>query len=75
MTFELTRIKQRLADLEKGYKELSIWHDKNKRVFLELNVRSKKRLDYETKLTNSVNQAMQAIIEINDRLDLLEKKQ
>ena len=42
MTFELTRIKQRLADLEKGYKELSIWHDKNKRVFLELNVRSKK---------------------------------
>ena len=75
MTFELTRIKQRLSDLEKGYNELSIWHDKNKRVFLELNVRSKKRLDFETKLTNSVNQAMQAIIEINDRLDLLEKKQ
>ena len=49
--------------------------DKNKRVFLELNIRSKKRLDFETKLTNSVNQAMQAIIEINDRLDLLEKKQ
>ena len=45
------------------------------RVFLELNIRSKKRLDFETKLTNSVNQAMQAIIEINDRLDLLEKKQ
>jgi hypothetical protein len=75
MTFELTRIKQRLADLEKGYKELFIWHDKNKRVFLELNVRSKKRLDFETNLTNSVNQAMQAIIEINERLDALEKKQ
>ena len=35
MTFELTRIKQRLADLEKGYKELSFWHDQWKKLHLK----------------------------------------
>ena len=34
MTFEMTRIKQRLADLEKGYKELSFWHDQWKKLHL-----------------------------------------
>ena len=37
MTFELTRIKQRLADLEKGYKELSFWHDQWKKLHLHEN--------------------------------------
>ena len=35
MTFEMTRIKQRLADLEKGYKELSFWHDQWKKLHLK----------------------------------------
>ena len=37
MTFEMTRIKQRLADLEKGYKELSFWHDQWKKLHLQEN--------------------------------------
>ena len=43
MTFEMTRIKQRLSDLEKGYKELSFWHDQWKKLHLEEN-----NLDYKT---------------------------
>ena len=35
MTFELTRIKQRLTDLEKSYKELSFWHDQWKKLHLK----------------------------------------
>ena len=53
MTFELTRIKQRLADLENNQKKLL-------------------KLIFEV---NSTMEVMQAIIEINDRLDVLEKKQ
>ena len=48
MTFEMTRIKQRLADLEKGYKDLCSANDRNKQAFLhliELNKNTKKMLE------------------------------
>ena len=37
MTFEMRRLQQRLADLEKGYKELSFWHDQWKKLHLHEN--------------------------------------
>ncbi len=77
--------KKRLLNLEKGYKELSHWHDKNKMQVLETYFSNKKiheqfiesqkkQTDFQEKVVNSLNNAMQAIVEINERLQRLEEK-
>ena len=57
MTFEMTRIKQRLADLEKGYKELSFWHDQWKKLHLNASEASQKN----TELQGEVHETMKVM--------------
>jgi hypothetical protein len=77
--------KKRLLNLEKGYKELSHWHDKNKMQVLETYFSNKKiheqfiesqkkQTEFQEQVVNSLNNAMQAIVEINERLQRLEEK-
>ena len=77
--------KKRLLNLEKGYKELSHWHDKNKMQFMDTYFSNKKihekfiesqkkQTEFQEQIVNSINNAMQAIIEINERLQRLEEK-
>ncbi len=77
--------KKRLLNLEKGYKELTHWHDKNKMQVLETYFSNKKiheqfiesqkkQTDFQEQIVNSLNNAMQAIVEINERLQRLEEK-
>ena len=77
--------KERLLNLEKGYKELTHWHDKNKMQVLETYFSNKKiheqfiesqkkQTDLQEQIVNSLNNAMQAIVEINERLQRLEEK-
>ena len=77
--------KKRLLNLEKGYKELSYWHDKNKMQVLDTHFSNKKiheqfiesqkrQTEFQEQTVNSLNNAMQAIIEINERLQRLEEK-
>jgi len=77
--------KKRLLDLEKGYKELSHWHDKNKMQFMDTYFSNKKvhekfiesqkkQTEFQEQVVNSLNNAMQAIIEMNERLQRLEEK-
>jgi len=77
--------KKRLLNLEKGYKELSHWHDKNKMQFIDTHFSNKKiheklvesqkkQTEFQEQVVNSLNNAMQAIIEINERLQKLEEK-
>jgi len=77
--------KKRLLNLEKGYKELSEWHDKNKMQFMDTHFSNKKihekfiesqkkQTDFQEQIVNSLNNAMEAIIEINERLQRLEEK-
>ena len=81
----LQELNKKIIDLEKGYKELSYWHDKNKiltfdthlankKVHEELIKNQKRQTDFQEQLVNSLNQTMQAIMEINDRLSKLEDK-
>ena len=77
--------KKRLLNLEKGYKELSEWHDKNKMQFMDTYFSNKKvnekfiesqkkQTEFQEQVVNSLNNAMQAIVEINERLQRLEGK-
>tara|TARA_R100000426_G_scaffold66452_1_gene46346 strand:- start:99 stop:371 length:273 start_codon:yes stop_codon:yes gene_type:complete len=77
--------KKRLLNLEKGYKELSYWHDKNKMQFMDTHFSNKKvyekfiesqkkQTEFQEQIVNSLNNAMQAIVEINERLQRLEEK-
>ena len=77
--------KKRLLNLEKGYKELSEWHDKNKMQLMDTHFSNKKihekfiesqkkQTDFQEQIVDSLNNAMQAIIEINERLQRLEEK-
>ena len=53
----MTRIKQRLADLEKGYKDLSIWHDQWKKLHLKASEATVKN----TKLQGEVHKTMKVM--------------
>ncbi len=81
----IVTFKKRLLNLEKGYKELTHWHDKNKMQVLETYFSNKKiheqfiesqkkQTDFQEQIVNSLNNAMQAIVEINERLQRLEEK-
>jgi hypothetical protein len=74
MTFEMTRIKQRLADLEKGYKELSFWHDQWKRLHLKASEASVKNTQLQGEVHETMKVMNQAILELLDRVKKLEQK-
>ena len=61
--------KKRLLNLERGYKELSHWHDKNKMQFMDTHFSNKKiheqfiesqkkQTDFQEQIVNSLNNAM-----------------
>ena len=77
--------KKRLLNLEKGYKELSHWHDKNKMQFMDTHFSNKKiheqfienqkkQTEFQEQIVNSLSNAMQAIVQINERLQKMEEK-
>ena len=81
----IVMFKRRLLNLEKGYKELSEWHDKNKMQFMDTYFSNKKihekfiesqkkQTDFQEQIVNSLNNAIKAIMEINERLQRLEEK-
>ena len=74
MTFEMTRIKQRLADLEKGYKELSFWHDQWKKLHLKASEASVKNTHLQGEVHETMKVMNQAILELLDRVKKLEQK-
>ena len=74
MTFELTRIKQRLADLEKGYKELSFWHDQWKKLHLQENEAHVKNGILQKEVHETMKMMTQSILELASRVEKLEQK-
>jgi len=77
--------KRRLLNLERGYKELTHWHDKNKMQVLdthfsnktiheELIKNQKRQTDFQEQIVDSLNNAMESIMELNERLERLEEK-
>ena len=82
---DLQELKNKILDLEKGYKELSHWHDKNKMQFMdtyfsnkkiheELMKNQKRQTDFQEQVVNYIENAMEGIIQINERLQRLEEK-
>ena len=74
MTFELTRIKQRLADLEKGYKELSFWHDQWKKIHLLTKESIVKGAELHSETTDNVKLMREVILQLSERVEKLEQK-
>ena len=74
MTFEMTRIKQRLADLEKGYKELSFWHDQWKKLHLNASEASQKNTELQGEVHETMKVMTQSILELASRVERLEQK-
>ena len=70
----MTRIKQRLADLEKGFKELSFWHDQWKRLHLKASEASVKNTELQGEVHETMKVMNQAILELLDRVKKLEQK-
>ncbi len=81
----IVTLKRKILDLEKGYKQLTYWHDKNKmqvvnthfsnkKIHEEFIDSQKKQTDFQEQIVDSLNNVMQAIIEINERLQRLEEK-
>ena len=77
--------KRRLLNLERGYKDLTHWHDKNKMQILDTHFSNKKiheeliknqkrQTDFQEQIVDSLNNAMEAIMELNERLQKLEEK-
>ena len=74
MTFEMTRIKERLADLEKGYKELSFWHDQWKKIHMITKESIVKSAELHSELNDTIKTMSQAILELDERVEKLEQK-
>ena len=72
MTFELTRIKQRLADLEKGYKELSFWHDQWKKLHLNASEASKKTTELQSEVHETMKLMTDSIMELRQIVQKLD---
>ena len=64
MPFELTRIKQRLADLEKGYKELSFWHDQWKKLHLKASEATVKNTELQGEVHETMKVMTDSIMEL-----------
>ena len=72
MTFELTRIKQRLADLEKGYKELSYWHDQWKKLHLKASEATVKNQELQSEVHETLKLTTDSIIELRQIVQKLD---
>ena len=81
----IVMLKRKVLDLEKGYKQLTYGHDKNKmqavnahfsnkKIHEKFIESQKKQTDFQEQIVDSLNNVMQAIIEINERLQRLEEK-
>ena len=64
MTFEMTRIKQRLTDLEKGYKELSFWHDQWKKLHLKASEATVKNTELQGEVHETMKVMTDSIMEL-----------
>ena len=64
MTFELTRIKQRLTDLEKSYKELSFWHDQWKKLHLKASEATVKNQELQSEVHETMKLMTDSIMEL-----------
>ena len=60
----MTRIKQRLADLEKGYKELSVWHDQWKKLHLKASEASVKHTELQGEVHETMKIMTDSIMEL-----------
>ena len=74
MTFEMTRIKQRLADLEKGYKDLSFCHDQWKQIHLLTKESITKGAELHSETTDNVKLMREVILQLAERVEKLEQK-
>ena len=74
MTFKMTRIKQRLADLEKGYKELCEAHDFNKQGFLLTSKNFDKTLEHFEELSKTLDKMKLAILQQHELSKLVVQK-
>ncbi len=74
MTFEIRRIQQRLADLEKGYKELSFWHDKWKKFHLQETSCHVQNEILQKEVHETMKMMTQSILELASRVEKLEQK-
>ena len=72
MTFELTRIKQRLADLEKGYKELSFWHDQWKKLHLKTSEATVKNQELQSEVHATLKLMPDSIMELRQIVQKLD---
>lgn len=72
MTFELTRIKQRLADLEKGYKELSYWHDQWKKLHLKASEATVKNQELQSEVHETLKLTTDSIMELRQIVQKLD---
>ena len=72
MTFELTRIKQRLADLEKGYKELSFWHDQWKKLHLKASEATVKNQELQSEVHETLKLMTDSIMELRQIVQKLD---
>ena len=72
----MTRIKQRLADLEKGYKELSFWHDQSKKLHLKASEATAKNQQLQSEVHETLKLMTHSIMELRQivqKLDPMEQ--
>ena len=60
----MTRIQQRLADLEKGYKELSFWHDQWKKLHLKASEATVKSTELQGEVHETMKVMTDSIMEL-----------
>jgi|LULN01.1.fsa_nt_gb hypothetical protein len=71
---DLQQLKNKILDLEKGYKQLTFWHDKNKYLHHEALINNKRSLKVQQEMKDVMQIMTQSIVEINERLQRLEEK-
>ena len=62
--FEIKRLTKRVADLEKGYKELSFWHDKWKRLHLKASETAVKNTELQQEVHETMKVMTDSIMDI-----------
>ena len=62
--FEVKRINRRLVDLEKGYKELSYWHDQWKKFYLKANEATVKHTELQSEVHETLKIMTNSIMEL-----------
>ena len=70
--FEVKRINQRLADLEKGYKELSFWHDQWKQLHLKASEAAVKNQELQSEVHETIKFMTDSIMELRQIVQKLD---